>query len=197
MNTQTKPTSASKTKVLAECAILIALSTVLSFVKVWNMPWGGSITLLSMLPVALISVRHGLKQGLFCSFIYACIQLAFGIVLDGLLGWGLTLGMLFACIFLDYILAFTAIGLSGAFAKYGLKGTILGTAMGVIIRFACHILSGVYVFASAGKLWDGFETQNVWLYSTVYNSCYMLPEIVLTLIGTAIVFEALKKRNML
>ena len=197
MNTQTKPTSATKTRLLAECAILIALSTVLSFVKIWNMPWGGSITLLSMLPVCLISVRHGVKQGLFCSFIYACIQLTFGIVLDGLLGWGLTLGMLLACVFLDYIAAFTVLGISGVFSKKGLSGTVLGTALAVLIRFLCHVLSGVYVFASAGKLWEGFETQNVWLYSVVYNSCYMLPEIVLTLVGTAIVFKALKNRNML
>ncbi len=197
MNTQTKTTSMTKTRVLAECAILIALSTVLSFVKIWNMPWGGSITLLSMLPTALISIRHGIKQGLFSSFIYACIQLALGITLDGLLRWGLTGGMLAACILLDYIVAFTVIGIAGIFSKKGFGAVMAGTALAVILRFVCHILSGVYVFASVGKLWAGFETQNVWLYSTVYNACYMLPELILTLVGAAIVFKALKDRNMM
>ncbi len=197
MNTQTKPNKTAKTGILAECAILIALSTVLSFVKVWNMPWGGSITLLSMLPVALISIRHGIKQGLFSSFIYACIQLAMGMLLDGLLGWGLTIGMLIACIALDYVIAFTAIGIAGIFRKRGFAGVMAGTALSVVVRFVSHVLSGVYVFASAGKLWDGFETQNVWLYSTVYNACYMLPELILTLVGAAIVFKALSDRKMM
>lgn len=197
MNTQTKQNKTTRTGTLAECAILVALSTVLSFVKIWNMPWGGSITLLSMLPVALISIRHGIKQGLFSSFIYACIQLAMGMLLDGLLGWGLTLGMLIACIALDYIIAFTAIGIAGIFRKRGFAGIMAGTALCVVIRFVSHVLSGVYVFASAGKLWNGFETQNVWLYSTVYNACYMLPELILTLVGAAIVFKALSDRKMM
>ena len=186
----------SKTRIMAECAILVALSTVLSFLKIWNMPWGGSITLFSMLPVCYISVRHGVKWGLGSAFLYSVIQLFFGITLDGLLGWGLTGGILVACIFLDYLIAFTSLGFSGVFAKKGFAGIVAGTAMSVAIRFACHLLSGVYVFASAGKLWEGFETSNTWLYSFVYNGCYMLPELVMTIIGAAIVYQALVNRNI-
>ena len=174
-------------------AVLIALSTALSFIKIWNMPWGGSITLLSMLPVALISIMYGLKQGLFSSFIYACIQLVFGITMDGLLGWGLTGGMLTACILLDYIIAFTVIGLAGIFKSKGMTGIMGGTLLAIGLRFISHILSGVFVFASVGKLWDGFETSNTWLYSFVYNACYMLPEIILTAIGAFFVYKALDK----
>lgn len=187
----------TKTKTLAECAILIALSTVLSFVKIWHMPWGGSITLLSMLPVAVISVKHGLKKGLFCSFVYSVIQLFLGITLDGLLGWGLSAGMLFACICLDYIIAFTVIGFSGAFAKEGMTGIISGICVSVILRFISHYLSGVYIFASVGKLWEGFETQNPYLYSLGYNAAYMLPELILTLVGAFIAVKAMKSRNIL
>ena len=82
------------------------------------------------------------------------------------------------------------------FAKKGFAGIVAGTAMSVAIRFACHLLSGVYVFASAGKLWEGFETSNTWLYSFVYNGCYMLPELVMTIIGAAIVYKALVNRNI-
>ena len=185
----------SKTKIMVECAILVALSTVLSFVKIWNLPWGGSITLFSMLPVCYISVRHGAKWGFGSAFLYAVIQLFLGITVDGLLGWGLTGGILIACIVLDYLLAFSLLGISGIFAKSGFSGIMAGTAFAVVARFVCHLLSGVYVFASAGKLWEGFETSNTWLYSFVYNGCYMLPELLMTIIGATIVYKALEKRN--
>ena len=186
----------SKTRIMTECAILVALSTVLSFVKIWHMPWGGSITLFSMLPVCYVSVRRGVKWGLGSAFLYSVIQLILGITLDGLLGWGLTGGILIACIMLDYIIAFTALGLSGIFAKKGFAGIMAGTTIAVVTRFVCHLFSGVYVFASVGKLWDGFETANSWLYSIVYNGCNMLPELVMTLIGAAIIYKALEKRNI-
>lgn len=182
-----------KLQILCVCAVMVALSTALSLVKIWNMPWGGSITLLSMLPVALVSVMYGLKQGLFSSFVYACIQLVFGITMDGLLGWGLTAGMLFACIMLDYIVAFTVIGLAGMFRNKGMTGIISGTVIAVLLRFVSHMLSGIFVFAAVGKLWEGFETDNTFLYSLVYNGCYMLPEIILTSIGAFFVYKALNK----
>ncbi len=185
-----------KTKILTECAILVALSTVLSFIKVWNMPWGGSVTLFSMLPVCCVSIRHGLKWGLGSSFVYAIIQLFCGITLDGLLGWGLTPGMLVACIVFDYILPFTALGFAGMFSKNGTRGEILGTVMVVVIRFFSHLLSGVYVFASVGRLWQGFETSNTWIYSAVYNSCYMLPELFMTIIGALLVYKALERNKI-
>ena len=183
----------NKTKTLCVCAIMTALATALSFIKIFNMPWGGSITLLSMLPISLVSVIYGVKDGIFTSFVYAVIQLIFGITLDGLLGWGLTAPMLIACIFLDYILAFTVIGISGIFRNKGTKGIILGTAFAVFLRFLCHVTSGVVVFASAGKLWQGFETDNTLLYSLVYNACYMLPEIILTVVGAIFVYKAFAK----
>ena len=183
----------SKLQTLCTCALLIALATALSLIKIWNMPWGGSVTLLSMLPIALISIRFGVKQGLFSSFVYSVIQLVFGITLDGLLGWGLTAGMLCACIFLDYIAAFTVIGFAGIFARKGMSGIISGTVISIILRLICHVLSGVFVFAAAGKLWDGFETENTLLYSLVYNGAYMLPEIILTTIGAIFIYKALFK----
>jgi thiamine transporter len=185
-----------KTKIMTECAILVALSTVLSFVKVWNMPWGGSVTLFSMLPVCYLSVRHGLKWGLGAAFVYSAIQLFFGIALDGLMGWGLTGSILLACILLDYVFAFSVLGFAGLFRKKGLGGIVTGTFLAVFMRFVLHFLSGVYVFASAGKLWQGFETQNTYLYSLVYNGAYMLPELVMTLAGAVIVYKALADRNI-
>ena len=125
----------AKIKVLAECGILIALAAVLSLIKIWQLPWGGSVTLFSMLPIALISIRHGVKTGLFSAFVYAVIQLVFGILFDGLLGWGLTAGALISCILLDYIIAFTVLGLSGLFADKGMGGVIGGTVLAVCALF--------------------------------------------------------------
>ena len=186
----------NKTKIMTECALLVALSTVLSFVKVWQMPWGGSITLFSMLPVCFISIRHGLKWGLGSSFLYAVIQLFLGITMDGLLGWGLTGGVLVACIMLDYVLAFSCLGLSGLFRSKGFAGIVTGVKLCILVRFLCHLLSGVYVFSSVGKLWEGFETSNSWFYSLVYNGCYMLPELIMTLVGAAVVYKALLNRKI-
>ena len=182
-----------KTRILAECGILIALAAVLSLIKVFTLPWGGCITLLGMLPVCLISIRHGLKYGLLSSFVFSCIMLIYGILLDGLLGWGLTPGMLISCILLDYIVAYTVLGIAGIFRSKGMAGVIGGTALAIFLRFVSHVLSGVYVFAAAGKLWEGFETNNVWLYSLVYNGAYMLPEMILTIIGAVIVYKAVFK----
>lgn len=64
----------SKVRILAECAMMLALSIALSFVVLYEMPWGGAVTLLSMLPVMLVSIRHGLKWGLTTSFLYAWFQ---------------------------------------------------------------------------------------------------------------------------
>lgn len=187
----------SKTKKLTTSSIMIALAAVLSAIKVWNMPWGGSVTLLSMLPIILLSVKFGVKQGLFASFVYSVVQLFFGIVFDGLLGWGLTPEMLIACILLDYILAFSSLGIAGAFRDKGMRGIIGGTALAVFLRFLCHLASGVFVFASAGKLWDGFETQNTFLYSAVYNGIYMLPELILTVFGVYFLFKNKKTTEFL
>ena len=146
---------------LVEGAIMVALAAVLSYIRIFKLPWGGSITLVSMLPIMLYSIRHGIKKGLGAAFAFSLIQLFQGIS-DGLFAWGLTAGMLTACIILDYLAAFTVIGFAGIFRNKGIAGIMGGTIFAVLLRFVCHLLSGVFVFASAGKLWDGFETNNTW-----------------------------------
>ena len=172
----------TKILVLVEGAAMVALATVLSFCRVFKLPWGGSITLLSMLPIVLFSIRRGVKKGLIVSFVFSLVQFFQG-VLDGLFGWGLTPGMLIACILLDYILAFFVLGLAGLFRRKGIVGWICGIALAVGLRFVCHFLSGVVIWGSFGELWSGFSTDNTWLYSFLYNGCYMLPEMIFTIIG--------------
>lgn len=186
----------SKTLIMIEGAIMIALATVLSFIRIYNLPWGGSITLLSMFPIVMFSIRRGLKNGLTASFLYSVIQFGQGIA-DGLFGWPLSPTMLIACIFLDYIFAYSVIGVAGIFRNFDAKGWIAGTVTALSIRFLCHFLSGAVIFKSFGQLWDGFSTENVWLYSFIYNGSYMFPEILITSISAFLLFRIPQTRKLL
>ncbi len=177
-----------------EGALVIAMAVILGMIRIYKLPWGGSITLLSMLPISLYSIKYGIRKGLEISFIFALFQFIQGIS-DGLFAWGLTPVMLISCIFLDYILAYTIIGIAGIFRNKGAVGWISGTVIALIIRFFCHFISGAVIFKSFGKLWDGFSTDNTYLYSLVYNGAYMLPEIIFTSVGAYFIFRvpAMKK----
>ncbi len=165
-------------------AVFIALASALSLVKIYNLPLGGSVTLLSMLPIILIGCMLGTKWGIGSAFVYSLVQLGFGIALDGVLGWGLTPLSLIGAIFLDYILPFTVLGIGGIFARKGTLGIALGTAMVLALRFICHLLSGAIIF----DIWC--EWENVWFYSLCYNGSYMLPELVITTIGAVLLSSA-------
>ncbi|MCQ2555446.1 MAG: energy-coupled thiamine transporter ThiT [Clostridia bacterium] len=180
--------SNQKTRMMVEGAIMVALATVLSFIRVYRLPWGGSITLLSMLPIVVYSIRWGVKNGMLVSFTFALIQLLQG-VMDGLFGWGLTPVMLVACILLDYLGAYSVLGVAGLFRTKNKAGDIAGVTLAVVLRFAFHFLSGVVIWHSFGELWDGFSTDSEWLYSLLYNGSYMLPELIFTVIGTVVLFS--------
>lgn len=176
----------SKVRILSECAMMLALSIALSFVVIYKLPWGGSVTLFSMLPVMLISVRHGLKWGLSTAFLYSWFQILQG----GVFGWGLTPIMLIGSLFLDYIIAFTVLGLAGVFRKGGAKWCLIGIVLSCVLRYLSH-------FASGRILWANFEEFVVFgasfynrpvLYSLLYNGAYMLPETLMTVAGAALLF---------
>ena len=169
-------------KKLTMSAVLIALSAALSMVKIFEMPLGGSVTLLSMLPVCMLSIMYGCKWGLFCSFIYALSQLIFGI--GEVVGWGLTPAALIGCIAFDYIIAFTVTGFAGLFRKRRVPGYIGGIALAIVMRLVSHVISGVIFFASwAPEGWNPF------IYSVSYNGLYMLPEMAFTIIGAVFLLK--------
>lgn len=185
-----------KTNLLVEGAAMVALATVLSFIRVIKMPWGGSVTLLSMLPIVIFSIKNGVKNGLIVSFVFSLVQFAQG-VMDGLFGWGLTPASLIACIVLDYILAFTVLGLAGLFKEKGLSGWICGTVLAIALRLVMHFLSGVIIWKSFGELWGGFFTENTVLYSLLYNGAYMVPEIIFTTIGAIALLKAPQTKKII
>lgn len=186
----------SKVQIMVEGAIMAALAAVLSYIRIFKLPWGGSITLLSMLPIVLFSIKRGLVPGFAASFVFALVQFGQGII-DGLFGWGLTPLSLIACIFLDYIGAYTVLGIAGIFRKGGMAGWLGGAALAVFARFLFHFFSGVVIWHSFGELWNGFSTDNTWLYSLLYNGAYMLPEMIFTLIGAFVLFKVPQTRRIL
>lgn len=172
----------SKTRVLVECALMVALGTVLSNVKLFSMPNGGSVTLLSMLPFVVVSFRHGWKWGLLTGFVNGCLQMLLAFYAPPTRTFLYFLGV----ILLDYLLAFMALGLAGLFAqpfKNRMIGVAVGTFAAGFLRFLCSFLSGVLVW---GDLSDGWAA---WSYSLVYNGSYMLPEVLLTVVAAVLLVK--------
>ena len=171
----------TKTRTLVECALMIAIGTVLSNIKFFTLPNGGSITLLSMLPFVLVSFRHGVKWGLFTGLVNGCLQILLG---DGLWAPPTPTFLAYAGeVLLDYILAFMALGLAEFFARpfqNRVVGVAVGTFMAGFLRFLCSFLSGVLIW---GNLTDGLPA---WTYSLTYNGSYMLPETLLTMVAAVL-----------
>ena len=186
-----------KINVIAEGGIMLALATALSFIRIVQFPWGGAVTLISMLPIMVFAMRHGVLKGLVVSFLFSLISFGQGIIIDGIFAWGLTPWLLVGTILLDYIFAFTGLALSGIFGNKSLPRIIGGISLAVVLRFVLHVFSGVFVFASAGEIWEGLNIENPWLYSMLYNGLFLVPELVLTLIGAIVLFAIPSVRKMM
>lgn len=177
----------SNVRKLTTCAIMLALSFVLSYVKIFTLPFDGSITLFSMLPICLVSVMYGIGWGLGTAFCYSWLQILQG----GVFSWGLTPVMLIGSLLLDYIIAFTAIGLAGIFRKKGKIGICVGTGLACVVRFLSHFVAGFVLWANVeefvafGQSW----VNHPYLYSLCYNGIYMLPETILTVVGMILLVQ--------
>ena len=170
------------TRMLCEGAIMVALAQILSYIKLMELPNGGSLTP-AMFPVLLFALRWGVKDGLLAGFVFGLLQLIF----DGAYAWG------WQSMLLDYLLAFTPLGLAGLF-KGKAWGIFPGTVLGCAGRFVIHYISGVTIYRIAaptevlGTVFDNPE-----LYSVVYNGSYMLPNTVLALAIAALLYVPMKK----
>lgn len=180
-------------------AIFVALATALSLIKIIKMPLGGSVTLLSMLPIVMLSCMLGVKWGMISAFAYSLLQLFLGIALDGLLGWGLTPIMLVGVILFDYIFAFSCLGIAGIFRKKGTFGITAGVILSLFIRFLSHFISGYVIFKNLEQfeVFGSIFTNRPILYSICYNGFYMLPEIIITALAAAIIFSATQIKKLI
>lgn len=162
---------------LVESGILLAFAAVLSVIKLVDMPYGGSVTAFSMLPLLVIAYRHGTRWGLFSAFTYSLIQLLLG--LDNFSYATSFTAVVMIAVF-DYLLAFLALGLGGVFRKAMPQGGALATAAVVtgILRYLCHVVSGCTVWAGLSV-----PTTEALIYSLSYNATYMIPEIIILVLG--------------
>jgi thiamine transporter len=171
-------------------AIFIALAVVLSNIKIVALPLGGAVTLLSMLPICILSFKYGVKWGIVCAFLYSLAQIMLD--LGSIMSWGLTVYTWIGCLLFDYLLPFTGLGLAGIFGKKNTGRIIAGISLVLVMRFIFHFISGAIVFA----IWCP-EGWNVYLYSIVYNGSYILPEMILTIAASVALFKVPATRKLL
>lgn len=158
------------TKQLVFSAMALALGFAASYVKILPMPWGGSITLCSMLFVALIGYWYGPKIGLCAGFAYGLLQF----VQDG---GSYILSPLQAC--LDYIIAFAALGCSGFFTNKK-NGLITGYIVAILARGLFHTIGGYLYWMD--YMPESFPSSLAVIYPIAYNYSYILAEGVITVI---------------
>ena len=181
----------SKSKKITVCAMMAALATILAWLS--NMlpfKWlqGGSITLASMVPIIIASIVAGTRWGILTSVVYALLQMFLGGVsappVQNFSSYVLV-------IMLDYIIAFGVLGLAGFFYNLSGKKTFfipVGAFVVTFLRFICHFLSGIIIWGVYAP-----EGQSIFLYSLIYNGGYMVPEIIITTIVTALLIPIIKK----
>lgn len=199
---------------LVESAVMIALAAVLEIVAkmiIPEMPFGGQVTIVSMLPVVLVGWKYGIGKGIVTGFIYSLVQMALGVktisalimpASEEYLG---NIGNVVLMFIFDYIVAYTVLGL-GAIYKRKIKDNCLSLTLGTLtvltLRYISHIISG-YILYGAWAEWfftqDGFYSWGETImnkfsgnmlslvYSIIYNGFYMIPEIIITTIVATVI----------
>lgn len=170
-------------KSIALAGVCIAMSFVLSYVKLWEMPQGGSVTLVSMLPVMLYAYIYGTKKGVLIGFIYGLMQA----MQDPYIIHP-------AQFLLDYPIAFAMLGFAGAFSqikalKFPQIKFTLGAILAGCLRFLSHVLAGVYAFGADAVDKGYIGVENFWLYSTAYNS-FVFVDIALVIVAGALILSS-------
>lgn len=176
-------------KVLAEIAIFAALAIALDYIQGGYSKGlflnGGSIGI-AMIPIFIISFRRGIIPGVICGLIVSLIQMLGGLYIMNTSyfnDWRSSVAGPFIQVFLDYVLAYTLVGLSGAFSglyhKSETKGQkilwiVVGCSLGALAKYAMHVLSGGFFYLNYGNSFMGVSDTS-WLYSFIYNGAYCIP----------------------
>jgi thiamine transporter len=170
-----RPQKEGKTDVraLTYGALCMAMSFVLSYIKLYSMPLGGSVTLASMLPLLWYSNKFGMRNGFIAGAAYGLLQL---IQKPEIYHW--------VQVLLDYPLAFMMLGLAGS-----VKNLQLGSILGVTGRWICHIISGAVFFGE----WMPEGWSNAWVYSAAYNGAYLLVDLIICIVLSFVLAKALDR----
>ncbi len=167
-------------RALCEGAIMVALAQILGYLKLYELPQGGSITV-AMLPIFVYCARWGFGPGILASVVFSVLQLVF----DGAYAysWQAMLG--------DYLIAFSVLGAAGLFHKLR-HGFFIGTVVGCALRFICHYVTGAIVWGEyMPEEFFGMTMTSPWFYSLLYNGSYMLIDMLLILIIGGLAWKSL------
>lgn len=167
----------SKTRMIAEAGVAIAIAQVLSFITLFHMPQGGSIKAASMVTLMIFAYRWGGTRGILAGVVYG--------VLHFLLGFKSSIHYL--SIILDYLVAYGVIGVCGYF-KDNIAGLVSGSIIAIALRWLASVTSGAVVFASYAP-----QGQNPWIYSMIYNASYMIPDGIINIIVLLFVYQGVKR----
>lgn len=196
----------NKLRKLVTCAMLIAIATVLTFVVVYESPFGGSVTVLSMLPIVLIGYLYGVKWGFGSALVFGILKILVSMkTVSALFMPGdsqqLWWKAILICL-LDYVIAYTVLGVASLFRKIGKPSAALGIGalVACVCRYIVHVISGAIFYGSwaswfFGKLGEtGAAIMEKYsgaslsiLYSVLYNAVYMIPETILTTVAAFII----------
>ena len=208
---------------------MIAIATVIAlicdYIPFLNLPFGGTITIASMLPIIIVSYMFGVKWGLFTAFTYSIVQIIISLT-HGASGTvaglflpdsGFTVIMGIIIILLDYIAAYTSLGLGGIFRnviKNKTASLVVGGTVALLCCYAFHVLSGAIFYCQWAEWFFTDTIIKDWavskaimrdlsgaslalVYSIIYNGCYMIPEIIITAgVGAAVsIIPQIKKAS--
>lgn len=196
----------SNIRKLVTCAMLVAIATVLTFVVIYQSPFGGSVTVLSMLPIVLIGYLYGAKWGFGSAFVFGILKILISMDTvakmfmpgDGQQIWWRAI---LICL-LDYVIAYSLLGIASLFRRIGKPSAALG--IGALVATSCryivHVVSGAIFYGSWAEWFFGELGETgaqilekysgaslATIYSLVYNAIYMIPEIIITTIVAFII----------
>lgn len=195
MSTQKRKNTSIST--LTECAVMLALAFALSCAKLFEMPMGGSVTVASMLPIMLISIKYGVGTGLATGAVYSFTQLMQAFASANVFPYCETGKTLALCVLFDYLVPFTLIGLAGVFHKLKLTKNVelnvyIGIVSVVVLRFLCHFLTGVVIWGQWAP--DGMGK---YLYSFLYNAGFLSVDFVICIACAILIFRKAELRKLL
>ncbi len=154
------------TRQLIFCAMAMALAFVTSYIKLFEMPWGGSVTLCSMLFIVMAANWYGVKTGVFVGLAYGILQF---------IQEPYVLSLFQVCC--DYVLAFAALGVAGLFSRSP-RGLLKGYVAAVLARGAFHALGGYLYWMD--YMPENFPQSLKSVYPIVYNYSFLLVEALIT-----------------
>lgn len=173
---------------LTESGLMLALTTILSVFAIAKLPYGGEITLASMLPMIIIAYRYGFSWGVLTGMTYGVIQMLLGL---NNLSYATSAVAVIAIIVLDYLLAFSSVSVAAVFRRMTSQRSALAAAAltACVLRYLFHVISGCTVWAGLS-----IPTADALIYSLIYNATYMLPEMIVTCVAAVFLGSSLDFR---